>query len=284
MAEEKRCKIKWRINGKDDVELFMHACPSDDPPKAVICMVHGHGEHIERYEHLAEALCKAGYTFVGFDLRGHGQSAGERGHTPSYETLLDDIEVFLAEVEKDYPDIPHILYGHSMGGNLVLNYALRRKPKLEGVISTSPWLRLAFEPPAIQVFLGKVMDKIYPGFIQSSGLKTEYLSHDPEVVRAYEKDPYVHDKISARLFMGMYESGLWALEHAAEFSYPLLLMHGSADKITSAEASREFAKSAGENVTLRIWDGLYHETHNEPEKAEVFKAIFDWLDEKLYQA
>ncbi len=278
MCENKRSEINWRFKSKDGLELFIYACPSKNPPKAIICMVHGHGEHIERYKHLANALNDADYTFVGFDHRGHGQSEGKRGHTPSYETLLDDIEVFLAEVAEDYPNVPRILYGHSMGGNLVLNYALRRTPDIKRVISTSPWIKLAFEPPAIQIFMGKLMDKIYPAFIQSSGLETSSLSHDPEVIRAYEEDPLVHDKISARLFVGMYESGLWALEHAAEFPLPLLLMHGSEDKITSAEASREFAEKAGEKVTLKIWEGLYHETHNEPEQGDVFKKIIDWLD------
>ncbi len=277
MREEKRSRINWRFKSKDGLKLFAHAYPSKNPPKAIICMVHGHGEHIGRYEHLAAALNDADYTFIGFDHRGHGQSDGTRGHIPSYETLLDDIEIFLAEIEEDYPDVPRILYGHSMGGNLVLNYALRRTPDIKGIISTSPWLKLAFEPPAIQVFMGKMMDKIYPAFMQSSGLETSSLSRDPNVVRAYEEDPLVHDKISARLFVGMYESGLWALEHAAEISLPLLLMHGSEDKITSAEASREFAEKAGENVTLKIWDGLYHETHNEPEQAEVFSKIINWL-------
>ena len=278
MSEEKRSKNKWHFKSKDGLELFAHAFPSKKPPKAIICLVHGHGEHIERYQHLAAALNDAGYALVGFDNRGHGQSDGLRGHTPSYESLLDDMDTFLTEVDKDYPDLLRILYGHSMGGNLALNYALRRKPKLKGVIATGPWVKLAFEPPAVQVFLGRTMDKIYPAFIQASGLETAALSRDPEVVRAYENDPLVHDKISARLFVGMYESGLWALENAREFPLPLLLMHGSADRITSAEASREFAEKAGECVKLKIWDGLFHEIHNEPEQEEIFKTIINWLE------
>ena len=225
MSEEKRSKINWRMKSNDGLELFTYASPSDDPPKAIICLVHGHGEHIGRYKHVADALNEANYSFVGFDHRGHGQSEGKRGHTPSYEALLNDIDVFLATVERDYPNVPRFLYGHSMGGNLVLNYALRRKPDLAGVISTSPWIKLAFEPPAMQVFLGKTMNKIFPAFVQASELETSALSRDPEVVRAYEEDSLVHDKISARLFVAMYESGLWALENAEEFPLSLLLVH-----------------------------------------------------------
>lgn len=278
MSDKNRSKIKWRFKSKDGLKLFAHAFPSKNPPKAIICLTHGHGEHLERYKNLAAALNDADYSMIGFDQRGHGQSDGPRGHTPSYETLLDDIDAFLAEVDDNYPDLPRILYGHSMGGNLALNYALRRKPKLLGVIATGPWIKLAFEPPAVQVFLGKTMDKIYPAFIQASGLETAALSRDLEVVHAYEDDSLVHDKISARLFVGIYESGLWALENAEEFPLPLLLMHGSADRLTSADASREFAEKVGDKVKLKIWDGFYHEIHNEPEQADVFKTIINWLE------
>ncbi|MCP4142381.1 MAG: alpha/beta hydrolase [Chloroflexi bacterium] len=281
MTEEKRSKIKWRFKSTDGLDLFAHAFPPEKPPKAIVCMIHGHGEHIERYEHLAQALNNADYAMIGFDHRGHGQSEGLRGHTPSYEMLLDDIDSFLVEVNEHYPDLPHILYGHSMGGNLVLNYALRRNPQLKGVVATGPWIKLAFEPPATQVFLGNMMDKIYPAFIQNSGLDTAALSHDSEVVRAYEEDNLVHDKVSARLFVGMYKSGLWALENAKDFSLPLLLMHGGGDTITSAAASREFAEKAGDNVTLKIWDDLFHEIHNEPEQAEIFKTTIEWIDKQL---
>ncbi|NOZ00068.1 MAG: alpha/beta hydrolase [Chloroflexi bacterium] len=271
---------EWKFQTNDGLNLFARSWTPERQPKAAVCLVHGHGEHIGRYAHVAAALNEAGYALLGFDLRGHGQSDGTRGHTPSYDALLDDITTFLAQAEERYPGLPRFLYGHSMGGNLVLNYALRRKTDLKGVIATGPWLRLAFEPPAIQVFLGKTMNKIFPGFVQTSGLETAALSRDPAVISAYENDPLVHDKISARLFVSMYESGLWALEHAAEFPLPLLLMHGSADRLTSAEASRQFAETAGENVTLRIWDGWYHEIHNEPEKAQVFESIIRWLDEQ----
>ncbi|GAF74583.1 unnamed protein product, partial [marine sediment metagenome] len=110
---------------------------------------------------------------------------------------------------------------------------------------------------------------------------TKAISRDPEVVRAYENDPLGHDHISARMFIGIYQSGHWALEHALEFPLPLLLMHGRADKITSVNASSEFVGKITKNCTLKIWDGLYHEIHNEPEKEEVFKFLIDWLDKKV---
>lgn len=266
---------------KDGTKFYVQGWEPDRKPKAVVCLVHGHGEHVGRYAHVGQAFSKAGYVLVGYDVRGHGKTTGARGHVPSYDALMNDIADFLAQMKVRYPGLPLFLYGHSMGGNQVLNFALRRKPELVGVIATDPWLKLAFDPPAIKVTLGRMMNNIYPAFTQASELETAALSRDPEIVRAYENDPLVHDKISARLFVGLYESGLWALDHAAEFPLPLLLMHGTADRLTSWQASQEFAQRAGKNVTWRAWDGFYHEIHNEPEKAEVLKTMTTWMDKRL---
>ena len=267
-----------KFEGTDKSTFYILGWEPEPPPKAIIALVHGHGEHMGRYAHVGRALTDSGYTLVGYDSRGHGKSPGARGHTPSYNALMDDIGAFLAMLAAKYPGLPLFLYGHSMGGNQVMNYALRRRPQIRGVIATGPWLKLSFQPSPVQVALGKLMNRIFPAFTQSTRLDTSGLAHGVEVVRTYDNDPLNHNQISARLFVGIYESGLWALEHAAEFPLPLLLMHGGADPITSPEASRQFAAKAGEKVTLRIWDGLYHEIHNEAEQTEVFKVMVEWLD------
>ena len=266
---------------KDDLKFYVRSWVPVKKPKAVVALIHGHGEHSGRYDHVGEAFTRAGYALTAFDMRGHGRSGGPRGHTPDYEALMGDMAEFLALVEGRYPKLPLFLYGHSTGGNLVLNFTLRRKPDVIGVIATGPWLKLAFEIPAVRLVLVKAMDKIAPGFTQDSRLETAALSRDPEVVKAYVNDPLVHHKISVRFYNSMYESGLWAIEHAPEFPVPLLLMHGSADRLTSFQASREFAERAGKKVTWRAWDGWYHEIHNEPEKAKVLKVMIDWMDQRL---
>ena len=275
--------IESKRESNDGINFYSRTWEPDAnaQAKAVVALVHGHGEHIGRYENVARALTNAGYVLAGYDSRGHGKSTGPRGHMPSYDTLMDDIGAFISMLGEKHSGQPVFLYGHSQGGNQVINYALRRHPKIAGVIATGPWLKLAFEPHPIKVTLGRIMNNIFPSFTQASGLDTNGLSHDAEVVRLYDNDPLGHDKISARLFVGMYEAGLWALDHATELALPLLLMHGGADPITSAEASRQFADKAGSHVTLRIWDGLYHEIHNEFEQAEVFKFMIEWLDKHL---
>ncbi len=269
------------MESEGGMKFFGRGWEPDKKPKAVVVLIHGHGEHVDRYSSVGEAFANAGFALVGFDLRGHGKSSGPRGHTPSYDALMDDISGFLAQAQARYPKRPMFLYGHSMGGNLVLNYGLRRRSNLVGIIATGPWLKLAFEPAPLKVMLARTLDKIAPTFTQKSNLATAALSHDAGIVHTYDDDPLNHDKISARLFVVMYESGLWALDHAAGFPVPLLLMHGTEDRITSLRASREFAETAGKIVTLRLWDGWYHEIHNEPGKKDVLKTMVKWMNAQL---
>ncbi len=272
---------EFKFKTFDGLQLFGQSWQPEDQPRAVICLVHGLGEHSGRYVHVADSLIQAGYTLIFFDLRGHGKSEGPRGYTPSYEALMKDISSLLEVANKQFPQLSSFLYGHSLGGNLVLNYILRHQPQLKGVIVTGPWLRLAFEPPRFKIILAQITNYIWPSFSQKSGLDTKAISRDPEVVYAYENDPLGHDHISARMFIGIYQSGQWALEHASEFSLPLLLMHGGADKLSSIEASKEFDRKIPKKCTFKIWDGLYHEIHNEPEREEVFKFLIDWLDKEV---
>jgi len=211
---------EFKLKTFDELSLFGQSWQPESKPKAVICLVHGLGEYSGRYTHVADALTLAGYAIFAFDLRGHGKSSGQRGHAPSYEALLNDVSLFFNEMDKNFPELPLFLYGHSLGGNLVLNYVIRRQPKIKGVIATDPWLRLAFEPPRFKVILAQITNYIWPSFSQKNGLDTKALSRDPEVVQAYENDPLVHGHISARMFIGIYQSGYWALEHASEFSLP----------------------------------------------------------------
>lgn len=276
-------RIEFTRITPDGQELYYQGWTPDAEPKGVVCLVHGLGEHAARYAHVGEALNAAGYALLGFDQRGHGKTPGKRGVTPPFDRLMDDIGLLLDEAAKRFPGKPRFLYGHSMGGNWVLNYALRRKPAIAGVISTSPGLRTAFKPPAAQIFAGKILYKLAPAFVMPNGLELGAISRDPTTVAAYQADPLVHDKMSARLGMDILQQGEWAIAHASEFPpIPLLLVHGSCDRLTSAPATEEFAKRVKaanhKNVTLKLWPECYHETHNDPERAEVIAYMIAWLD------
>ena len=270
--------FEWTWYTADKTRLYAQSWQPDGTAVGVVCLVHGLGEHSSRYAHVAAALSEAGYVTLAFDQRGHGKSQGARGDAATYDEQMDDIKRLLAEASERYPALPRFLYGHSMGGNLVLNYALRRRTQLQGVIATGPWLRAAFDPPAWRVRAGRVLHKVRPALPQPSGIDVTAVSRDPAVVQAYQDNPLIHDKISLRVYFSCFDAGLWALERAAEFSLPLLLMHGGADRLTSAAASREFAVKIKDGCTYKEWDGLFHEIHNEPEQQQVFAYMIDWLN------
>ena len=245
--------------------------------KAVIILVHGIGEHIHRYDDWAVLFNKEGIGFTGVDLPGHGRSDGTRGDIKSYTLLGEMIDILIKSCDQTFPGCPVYLYGHSLGGGIVLDYLLKRNPKLKGAIVSSPFLRLAFEPPKIKLILASVMKNILPGLIQPSGLNANHICHDITVVEKYKSDPLVHGKISVRLFNEALAAGQYSLMHAAELRTPTLLFHGSDDLLTSPDASREFASKTN-MVELKIWDGGYHELHNEPFRDEVFKYIMNWIN------
>jgi alpha-beta hydrolase superfamily lysophospholipase len=268
---------EFELSSTDGLTLHGRDWVPDDEAQSAICFIHGLGDHSGRYAHLAGYLNQNSHAFLAIDLRGHGRSEGRRGFIPKFENLMDDISLLLSEAERRYPKRPILLYGHSMGGNLVINYAIRRRPPITGAIASSPLLRMAFEPPLWKTVTGKIMRALWPAMTVSNGLSSKDLSHDSDVVRAYDDDPLVHDRVSVR-FLDIREAGEWALKHAALLPVPILLMHGNADRITDPRASEEFAAAAGETCTLHIWDGLYHEIHNEPEKEIVFARITEWIE------
>lgn len=274
----KHIEFDWKTG--DGLRLYAQGWHPGSEPRALVCLVHGLGEHSGRYQHVAARLNGVGYVLLAFDQRGHGKSEGERGYAPGFDVLTEDIAHFVEKSTGRYPKSPCFLYGHSLGGSLVIEYALRRRPQLAGVIATAPALRTAFAPPAWKVVLGKIMYRLWPTLSMSNEIDTRTLSRDPDVVSDYENDPLVHDRLTPRLGIDLLKSGEWALQHASEFPLPLLLMHGSADRLTSAQASSEFAAKAGEACTLKIWDGLYHEVHNEPEKEDVLTYLLEWLDHR----
>jgi alpha-beta hydrolase superfamily lysophospholipase len=184
-------------------------------------------------------------------------------------------------VRQEEKNLPLILYGHSMGGTIVLNYLINNaKSEFCCVLATSPWLELAIRPTAVQLFLAKTMNKIYPSLQQTAALEFKDISSVVEVQKDYENDPLNHDKISVRLFNEIYKNGLLAIEKAINIKIPVLIAHGDDDKITSMAGSKAFA-AANPQATLKIWPGLRHETHNEHNNEEVIDFYVAWAKNQL---
>jgi len=265
------------LTATDGTRLFAQSWKPEGDAIGTVAIVHGLGEHSGRYAEVAEALVRARYTVTAFDWRGHGRTDGQKGHVRDYSVLLDDIDVLVEQVSSRSGKMPAFLYGHSLGGNLVLNYALQRRPQIAGLIVTSPLLHLVSEPPLWKRLLGRAMSRIWPRFSFRGEINSEDLSHDPAAIRLVEQDPLVHRRVSSRLGTAMLDAGQWALDNAGQLALPTLLMHGGADPLTSPNASAEFARHAGDACTFRLWDGLYHELHWETEREAVIDFVIDWL-------
>jgi len=268
----------------DGMKLSGYLWEPEETPKALINLVHGFGEYSERYEHWALRFNKLGYVVHAIDNRGHGKSDGRRGYLNSFDDFLKDVDVLVKESEKLYPELPQIIYGHSMGGNIVANYILKRDVNFKGAVISSPWLRLAFNPSALTIFFARIVRRVFPKFTQKAKLDVKGISHDPVVVEKYLADPLIHEKISARMFFEIYQAGNWAIENTDKLKIPVLVQHGSGDLITSHKASEEFAENAVKNgkvAEFKEWEGLYHELHNELEKDKIFEFVSGWIEQKL---
>lgn len=272
-----------RFNAQDGTEIFHQAWRlPDEAPKAAMQIVHGLGEHSGRYQNYVDYFVPKGYALYAADTRGHGRSSGPRGHTPSYDALLDDIATFLASARAEQIEHKIVLLGHSLGGNLALNYALRHPDGLLAVIATGPWLQLPKAPPAPLVALARVIARMTPSLALANGLDVGAISRDPAVVEAYRHDPLVHDRISARMYLHCAAAATWALKHAGDLALPALLLHGGDDRLTSPAGTRLFWHTAGQpQVEYREYAGMYHEVHNDVGKEAVFNDIEDWLAAKL---
>jgi len=261
--------------------IFSQSWTGFREPIAVICHFHGQSDHSSRFAHVAQFFVEHNIDFFAADLIGHGHSAGARGHVLNFNEYLETVDMLLHDVQKRYPAKPVFIYGHSMGGNVVINHAFANKQKVAGYIATSPWIRLAFEPPAWKVALGKTVKSIIPALLQPTGLNPAFISHDNAVVEKYKQDKLVHGKISASGFFEILTNGKLILERADQLHYPMLIIHGTDDKLTDHTASREFAAMRPDLITFKEFPGLYHEMHNEPEKEEIFNTILQYILNKI---
>ena len=272
---------EYTLQSKDGINLYAQAWLSELPARALVILVHGLGEHSGRYTHVAEKFNANGIDVFAFDQRGHGKSGGPKGHTPSYQHLIDDITLAINEGKKVAgEDLPTFLYGHSLGALEVLYFGIKQSETLKGIIATSPPLDLSATPESKKK-LAKFMNPLFPKLTMPNGLDVNALSRDPDVVQAYSDDPLVHDKISVRLGMFMIDGAETVFEKAASWHYPLLLMHGSSDQICGIKGSEAFVNKTKNGVTFKRWEGLYHETHNEPEKEQVIQAMVDWINAQI---
>jgi Lysophospholipase len=268
------------ITASDGLRLYIRSWGCAQEARAVVVLLHGVGEHCQRYDHVAERFCERGFRVLGYDRRGHGRSDGRQGVIGSVDQLVADFSQVIALARTENPGLPVFLYGHSMGALGVLYYSLREKPRVKGIIATSPPLDTRTMTKS-QKLLVRVLDPILPNLTVPSGLEQAAISRDSTVIQAYKEDPLVHDKVSVRLGAYLNSAPDYVLEHANEWTLPLYLAHGTADRICPISGSDTFASKVQTPITYQRWEGLYHETHNEPEKERVIGTMLDWIDSQL---
>jgi alpha-beta hydrolase superfamily lysophospholipase len=252
-------------------------------PRGLVLVVHGLGEHTGRYGEVAARLQAAGWAVAGHDQRGHGHSGGARGVIPRADTLYLDLATVIDTLRPSSPG-PLLLLGHSMGGALAARFAaeaLAAQPAawsrpLDGLVLSSPALAARLSRwQRLQLALG---ERLAPGLAQRNGIDSADLSHDIEAVRAYDADPLVHDRISARLARCILDAGDAAIAAAPRWRVPTLLMWGGADRIVAPEGSRAFAAAAPATLLSAFeFAGLRHELFNESERDGVFHRLTQWL-------
>lgn len=268
----------YKVQTKDNLSLHVQQWGGNDSSNATMCIIHGLGEHQGRYEHVAQFYIENGFQVFSYDQRGHGLSDGKKGHTPSVLQSLDDLERVLRTV----PQNRLFLYGHSFGGNVLVNFLLKKQPEyVHGAILSAPWMILAVQPGAFELGMAKIMNKIYPSFTQNNKLDSNDLSNLDITCETYREDPLNHDRISARLFCEFYVAGLWALKNSDKLKVKTLLVHGANDTIVSSKGTVEFAKNSLGHADYRIFENTKHEAHNDLVQQELFAYILDWMEKQF---
>jgi len=272
-------ELQWLSN--DGLKLFAQKWEPEGEVKAVISLVHGLGEHSGRYLDWAEKLTAAGYAVMTFDLRGHGKSDGQLGHVPSFDYFADDVSLLLENSHKHFPEKHYFLYGNSLGGVIVLYYLIQRQPQLSGAVVTAAGLHTALTEQKLKIFMARLLGSIWPSGSMPSGLEPDSICRDPAIVEAYRNDPLVHDQVSFGFAKSSLQAIDYILNNASRINLPLLLMHGTADRLAYTSGTQTIAGSVSCDCTLKLLEELSHEMHNEPEKEEFFRCLTEWLDQKL---
>ncbi|WP_404315308.1 lysophospholipase [Prescottella equi] len=254
----------------------------DGPPTGILLLAHGLGEHARRYDHVVERLVGLGLVVYAPDHRGHGRSGGKRIELHDWSEFLDDLHRLSAVATAENPGLQRFLLGHSMGGAIALSYALDHQDELSGLILSAPAVDVVGGKPRVVIEIGKILGRFAPG-IPVETLDAKSVSRDPAVVAAYESDPLVHHgKVKAGIARGMILAAESFPARLPSLTIPVLLLHGTEDRLADVSGSRMIAAHAGsKDLTLKTYDGLFHEVFNEPEQEKVLDDLVDWLRPRL---
>jgi lysophospholipase len=261
----------------DGSALAYRVVPAETPRAAVV-LVHGWFDHMGRWSWVAEQLRDAGYSVFLYDLRGHGRSAGRRGHLARFSQLLADLHAFRRTVVES-SGLPQVLFGHSLGALVVLRY-LETDPDLpvQAAVAGTPFLALGHRPPGWKLAMARLLAHVASGIpIIPVGFNTSWLSRDPAVNQAYRADPLVHRRMTPGAWREILEAQALTNSHADRIVVPLLVLVPGADRIADPQVTLEFAHRLTNPVTVRHYPDMLHELLNDPERQRVMNDIVEYL-------
>lgn len=273
-------KFEGSFKNKDAQNLVYRAFIPEDP-KAAVVLVHGLGEHSLKYDSMAEMFYDKGFAFFSYDQRGHGRSDGKRVFINKYADLLEDLRQFtdIAKVESLHEDV--YLLGLSVGGLTSLIFSIQYGDRIKGVIASAPALRFKKPPSGIEVSLAEPLAFLFPAFTTPNRIPFECLTHDTELIEAQKADKLSLRIISFRMFTEMREAMSYAFDNAAKINTPTLLLHGTDDKVTDPDGTKEFYdKINSGDKEIKLYDGLYHELLRETNRREIIGDIIDWVSKR----
>ncbi|MDQ3855260.1 MAG: lysophospholipase [Chloroflexota bacterium] len=278
-------QTEWQegwLKGANGIDLYYRAWrPGSADPRAVIALAHGFGEHGGRYSNLVAQLVPHGYAVYALDHQGHGKSRGRRGHVGRWDEYREGLGALLRLVGEREPARPLFLMGHSLGGVIVLDYALRHPEGLRGLIASSPALGRVGVSTLLRL-ASRGLSRVWPELTLDTRLDIGTLSRDPEVLRACREDPLVHSLGTPRLSTELDRTVRWVQANARRLDVPFLMFHGTADRLAYPEERRVFFAHVGAtDKTLLEYEGSYHETMNDLDHRRVLCDLEAWLEQHL---
>jgi acylglycerol lipase len=277
--------VEGQFAGVGDLEIYWQAWLPQDERRATVVIAHGASEHGGRYGHVVEELVPAGYGVYAIDHRGHGRSGGRRAVIDRMAHAVADLDTLVDLVARDDEGRRPYLLGHSLGGCIAIAYAIEHQAKLAGLVLSAPLAIVKASAPQRAVV--RVLSVLAPG-LGVAGIDTATISRDPQEVEAYEQDPLVfHGKLQARTAVEIADTTATFPEDVESLTLPLLVMHGSADRLVPPASGKMIHARAGSpEKTLKLYEGFYHELFNESQadRARALNDLSTWLDERVEPA
>ncbi len=271
-----------RFKGYKDLDIYYQCWLPEGDARAVLLVVHGWAEHSGRYTNLVDYFVPKGYAICALDYRGHGKSEGPRGYVDRFSDYLLDLKTFFDLVRSQHSDTKIFMVGHSVGGTVATAYVIDHQHELAGLLLSGASLMMGSGLPSALIPLARILSVLMPRmgvFV----LDATDISQDKAVVDAYVNDPLVYrGKITCRFAAEMLKTLRKLPSQMPEIKLPILVMHGTADRLGEPEGSRLLYDRAGsKDKTLKLYQGFYHEIFNEPEREQVLSDMESWLAARL---